>query len=156
MRSIWGWACLCGAIAAMLVWCGSAGGRGDTATVDGVVRGLESTGFELTYRKMPRVPGFEFVGGRARGRRGGVVDFVVRVRTAARGEVRAPAQPQLLRYDYEMRSVRAGNVVVWAQQQAPEERGRHFFVLDPEETRMVVKIDLAATRDIAPQFHEGI
>lgn len=49
-----------------------------------------------------------------------------------------------------------GTLEVWSQEQSPEYKGRQFFVLDPEETRMVVKIDLAAKEDIAPRYQEGI
>jgi hypothetical protein len=72
-----------------------------------------------------------------------------------RGPHRYPEQP-IVRYDFEPHSTSAGNVEVWSQYQSPEFKGRQFFIARPEETRMLLKIDGAATRDIAKRYQEGI
>lgn len=174
MRTIWGVAGCVVAAAFALGGCGGASDsqRGDTATKAEVIRSLEGTGYEFRYRRAPVVPGYDFVMGRARSRRGGVVDFVVVIRRAGPALIceqppesdchpnplgpREFPGPPIVRYQYEPRSTRAGNVEVWSQEQSPEYKGRQFFVLDPEETRMVVKIDVSATQDIASRYQEGI
>jgi hypothetical protein len=165
------------AVAAALALAGGRGSAkirdaGDTATKAEVVRGLESTGYEFRYRRPPVVPGYDFVMGRARSKRGGVVDFVVVIRKAGPSSIceappesdchqnpagpRRSPEPPLVRYDYEALSTWAGNLRVWSREQSPERKGRHYFTADPEETRMVVKLDVAATRAIAPPYQEGI
>lgn len=92
----------------------------ETIDRESVVKALESTGYELAYRRTPAVEGYDTIAGRARNERGGRVDFVVVLKhdgtySGDRTDTREglPPQPPAVRYaSYEASTI--GNAYVEA------------------------------------------
>jgi hypothetical protein len=148
------------------IGCGTAAdavdtGKGDMTTQAAVVHALEGTGYHITYRKVPRIEGFETVVGRARSAAGGIVEFGAVVRRSGP----FPAGLTSIKEDEELPVIRyaegsgdvVGNVLLWTSPQLPfvpghvKHEGR-VLVVSRGEYKMEVRIGLAIDRLFASKF----
>jgi hypothetical protein len=88
--------------------------RGDTTTPDAVIGALESTGYQLRYRKVPTLEEYEIVSGEAR-HAGYGVQFAVEIRLSGPFEQHAKRvmpdpQPPVLRYGAGVGGTAVGNI----------------------------------------------
>lgn len=135
------------------------------ATEADVVTALETTPYEITYRKVPRLEGYEVIAGRARSRNGGVVDFSVVLRKAGwinnAPESRLGGGPQfpVVRYAETQGSI-TGNMNVVTQEQGHYvvERSR-FGELGwsptSEEANMGIELGIALNSIFPPNIEGG-
>lgn len=134
-------------------------------------RALESTGYEIRYRKVPRVEGYDMVAGRARNGTGGVVDFSVVIDNSgpvgdgAKSKRGSPPQFPIIRYAEVGESVEvgveiAGNIGYVTQGQSGLVLGRlrHLglaWIPSKGEDEMSIRIGVALDRLFAPGVIKG-
>jgi hypothetical protein len=101
--------------------------RGDTTTPDAVIGALESTGYQLRYRKVPKLEEYEIVSGEAR--HGGYgIQFVVEIRLSGPFEQRGkrivpdPQRP-VLRYGAGKGGTVVGNIWYATANNSPSQPG---------------------------------
>lgn len=130
---------------------------GDTTSKDNVVGALESTGYDLRFRRTPRLEGYEIVSGEAvRGSER--VQFTVEIRLAGPFEGAGPReprdpQPPVLRYGAREGGTLIGNVIYKTVNAAPDHVAP-VVELQPDrgETRMAVQLGVALRELFAPRF----
>lgn len=133
---------------------------GDFTTEAAVVQALEGTGYDISYRQLARVQGFDAVAGTARSDDGGEVAFSVLISREGEitGDPEGPSgsSPQfpIVPYSEDDATV-FGNVVVQTQPQSGYVRGRLKYlgpamVPSNDENRMSIRIGLAIGRLFAP------
>ena len=102
-----------------------------TAGVADVLAALEGTGYQLRYRQVPQVAGYDLVVGEAT-HRGTALQFSFEIRHAGPfgTAVEEPVNPQppIVRYDLGSRGTVVGNVYIRTELQAPERAGRGFEI----------------------------
>lgn len=141
------------------------GGAGDMTTESAVIGALEETPYEIRYRKVPRVEGYEVVAGRARSRGGGVVDFSVVLRkggeieSSPEGRLGGSAQFPVIRY-FESAGSITGNMNFVSQPQGhlvvrKPRRSELAWVPTREETKMSIQLGLAVEGLFAPNVDPG-
>jgi hypothetical protein len=147
-------------IVAILTGCGEGTGDvtvrelGDTTTKEAVIAALEGTGYEIRFRQVPHLQGYEIVAGEA-SKGDQKVAFAVEIETG--GDSDGNPQPAIVPYSVRGESTVEGNVMIRTQTQAPETAGSGFEIEpDKTERRMEIEIGLALNRLFAPRFRQGI
>jgi hypothetical protein len=118
--------------------------RGDTTTPDAVIGALESTGYQLRYRKVPTLEEYEIVSGEARHGRYGV-QFVVEIKLSgpysASGKRIPNPQPPVLRYGAGKGGTTVGNIW-YATAHNSRERWTEGIHLKSERVEITMSINL--------------
>ncbi|HZO05581.1 MAG TPA: hypothetical protein VFB52_04280 [Solirubrobacterales bacterium] len=114
-----------------------------TATVADVLTALEGTGYQLRYRQVPQVAGYDLVVGEAT-HRGTALQFSFEIRHAGPfgTAVEEPVNPQppIVRYDLGSRGTVVGNVYIRTELQAPK-RARGGFEIGHTKAESRIELD---------------
>lgn len=131
--------------------------RGDTTTQDAVIGALESTGYQLRYRKVPKLEEYEIVSGEAR--HGGYgIQFAVEIKLSGPFEqpgkryIPDPQRP-VLRYGAGKGVTVVGNVWYATASNSPERwtEGLHLKS-ERVEVNMAINLEVALDELFAPRY----
>ncbi len=133
---------------------------GDTTTKQAVVAALNGTGYQLRYRKVQHLEGYEILAGEAR-YKGAPLQFAIEIRLAGpvrEGEVEeGNPQPPIVRYDIEEGRESVGNIQYETMPQVPFVVGRDFALEESKVVRrMQIRLGLALGRLFASRFRPGV
>lgn len=133
--------------------------RGNTTTKNAVINALASTGYELKYRKTPRVEGYEVVSGQAF-QGSDSIEFTVEIRRAGSYEDMKKAefdpQPPILRYAGMTERQTVGNIIYGTKASAPNYPGREYELeTSPRVLDMESNVEIALRKLFAARFVPG-
>jgi hypothetical protein len=129
--------------------------RGDTATPDAVIGALESTGYQLRYRKVPKLEEYEIVSGEAR--HGGYgIQFAVEIKLSGPYEQpgkRVAPDPQrpVLRYGAGVGGTEVGNIWCATAYNSPRRPGTRTEATK-RENNIAGHLEVALNELFAPRY----
>lgn len=130
---------------------------GDTTSKDAVIGALKSTGYQLRYRKVPRLEEYEIVSGEAIYHRHRI-QFTVEIKLSGpyeqRGKRYVPnPQPPVLRYEGYGGGTVVGNIWYGTANDSPNYVGRGFELESNKlETTMAVHLGVALEALFASKY----
>jgi hypothetical protein len=131
--------------------------RGDTTTPEAVIGALEHTGYQLRYRKVPKLEEYEIVSGEAR--HGGYgIQFAVEIKLS--GPFEQPGkhyipdpQPPVLRYGAGKGGTRFGNIWYATAHNSPERWSEGLHLKSERvEIKMSIKLGVELRELFAPRY----
>jgi hypothetical protein len=128
---------------------------GDTTTPGAVIGALESTGYELRYRKVPKLEEYEIVSGEAR-HRGYGIQFVVEIKLSGpygqHGKRVVPdPQPPVLRYGGPEDFTEVGNILYATAHNSPIQPGTRTEATK-RESAMSVQLEVELDELFAERY----